>query len=238
MTSSDGPGDLQVWVREDSDGAGLCFGPPGGSLAALTDMERGELSAWKNTNLQRTSGPRISFHSDDDEPPISPELLARMGALDDSFRERPDYLSSRLQREGFLIEPDEDLPTPPAAQSYPSPMSAFLINDDDDPPSGASTPPNVAAEDLPTPPAAQSYPSPMSAFLIDDDDDPPSGASTPPNVAAFAHLSGGERRQMAETTAAAINQTLAMLFLRLGPPPEDIAREFGPITSGGGGAQQ
>lgn len=72
---------------------------------------------------------------------------------------------------------------------------------------------------------------PLRNFLIEDDELPEQsglGQDLPPD----------ERRQLAETTAATINHTLAMLFLRLGPPPEDIARDTRPVTSGGGGAHQ
>jgi hypothetical protein len=72
---------------------------------------------------------------------------------------------------------------------------------------------------------------PLRNFLIEDDELPEQsgfGQDLPPD----------ERRQLAETTAATINHTLAMLFLRLGPPPDDIARDTRPVTSGGGGAHQ
>jgi hypothetical protein len=51
-------------------------------------------------------------------------------------------------------------------------------------------------------------------------------------------LSAAEAQRVAGAAASAINHTLARLFLRLGPPPEDASGDFMPVSSGGGGAQQ
>ncbi|OUD00336.1 hypothetical protein [Streptomyces swartbergensis] len=51
-------------------------------------------------------------------------------------------------------------------------------------------------------------------------------------------LSPEEQKLVADRTASTINHTLAMLFLRLGPPPEATNGDFSPVTSGGGGVRQ
>ncbi|MEU6071247.1 hypothetical protein ABZ864_44125 [Streptomyces sp. NPDC047082] len=51
-------------------------------------------------------------------------------------------------------------------------------------------------------------------------------------------LSPAEAEMVVAASAAAINHTLARLFLRLGPPPEGADGDITPVSSGGGGAQQ
>ncbi|MFF8931496.1 hypothetical protein ACF1AO_29995 [Streptomyces longwoodensis] len=51
-------------------------------------------------------------------------------------------------------------------------------------------------------------------------------------------LSPVERQELALETASLVTDTLARLFLRLGPPPEGTGRDFDPVASGGGGAAQ
>lgn len=51
-------------------------------------------------------------------------------------------------------------------------------------------------------------------------------------------LTWEERQEVAQDTAALISDTLARLFLRLGPPPEGSSPNHDPVPSGGGGASQ
>jgi hypothetical protein len=59
-----------------------------------------------------------------------------------------------------------------------------------------------------------------------------------PAESLFRGLSPEEKRAVAQETASVINDTLARLFLRLGPPPESLRRSHSPTPSSGGGAQQ
>lgn len=66
---------------------------------------------------------------------------------------------------------------------------------------------------------------------------------TPPSQSQDAEpdyldLTPAERDQLAQEAASLVSDTLARLFLRLGPPPEGTDRDFSPVTSGGGGATQ
>ncbi|MEV0016680.1 hypothetical protein [Streptomyces tendae] len=54
----------------------------------------------------------------------------------------------------------------------------------------------------------------------------------------YRELTTVEREQLAEETASLVSDTLARLFLRLGPPPAGTDRDFNPVASGGGGATQ
>jgi hypothetical protein len=57
---------------------------------------------------------------------------------------------------------------------------------------------------------------------------------TPP----LESLSPEEVRHMAWETVRTVNDTLARLFLKLGPPPEGAGGDMSPVASDGGGAQQ
>lgn len=57
-------------------------------------------------------------------------------------------------------------------------------------------------------------------------------------LAEFEALPPEEQRRLASETAAHINETLAALFLRLGPPPANSSGDFSPVTSGDGGARR
>ncbi|WP_143672367.1 hypothetical protein [Streptomyces sp. OK228] len=59
-----------------------------------------------------------------------------------------------------------------------------------------------------------------------------------PELEPIEDLTLDERRLLAAQTASTISHTLALLFLRLGPPPEGASGDASPVTSGGGGAQQ
>ncbi|MER5904365.1 hypothetical protein ABT150_30400 [Streptomyces mirabilis] len=59
-----------------------------------------------------------------------------------------------------------------------------------------------------------------------------------PELEPFEDLTLDERQRLAAQTASTISHTLALLFLRLGPPPEGASGDASPVTSGGGGAQQ
>ena len=52
----------------------------------------------------------------------------------------------------------------------------------------------------------------------------------------IGHLSAKEERVVAEQTADAINDTLARLFVRLGPPPLSTDGGLAPMSSGDGGS--
>ncbi|MDQ0904189.1 hypothetical protein QFZ22_000174 [Streptomyces canus] len=49
-------------------------------------------------------------------------------------------------------------------------------------------------------------------------------------------LSTEDEQLVAERAADAINHTLARLFLRLGPPPQNTDGDFAPVSSSGGGS--
>ncbi|MFD4315005.1 hypothetical protein [Streptomyces sp. NPDC058548] len=51
-------------------------------------------------------------------------------------------------------------------------------------------------------------------------------------------LSPEERSEVAGTSGTSIDHALAMLFIRLGPPPEETELDYAPASNGGGGAQQ
>ncbi|MFD4955187.1 hypothetical protein [Streptomyces sp. NPDC058451] len=59
-----------------------------------------------------------------------------------------------------------------------------------------------------------------------------------PEAEPIEALSPDEKERLAWDTAATINQTLARLFLRLGPPPEGASGDFTPVPSGGGGGAE
>ncbi|GAA1599793.1 hypothetical protein GCM10009731_60930 [Streptomyces globosus] len=63
-------------------------------------------------------------------------------------------------------------------------------------------------------------------------------AGSPAALAEFEALPPEEQRRLASETAAHINETLAALFLRLGPPPTNPSGDFSPVTSGDGGARR
>ncbi|MDG9712633.1 hypothetical protein [Streptomyces sp. DH10] len=56
--------------------------------------------------------------------------------------------------------------------------------------------------------------------------------------AYYADLPPEQRRHLAAETAETINNTLARLFVRLGPPPEGLEHDSSPATSGDGGANR
>ncbi|MFE8925769.1 hypothetical protein [Streptomyces rochei] len=62
--------------------------------------------------------------------------------------------------------------------------------------------------------------------------------STEESEPDYQDLTTAEREQLALETASLVSDTLARLFLRLGPPPAGTGRDFNPVTSGGGGATQ
>ncbi|MFV6032345.1 hypothetical protein [Streptomyces sp. NPDC056264] len=47
-----------------------------------------------------------------------------------------------------------------------------------------------------------------------------------------------ERAEAAPAAANSIDHAMAMLFIRLGPPPEETELDYAPASNGGGGAQQ
>ncbi|MFE6787859.1 hypothetical protein ACFVFF_36970 [Streptomyces sp. NPDC057680] len=51
-------------------------------------------------------------------------------------------------------------------------------------------------------------------------------------------LSTEEKSEVAGASGTSINHALAMLFIRLGPPPEETELDYAPASNGGGGAQQ
>lgn len=53
-----------------------------------------------------------------------------------------------------------------------------------------------------------------------------------------AELLPAELAAVASTAASSIDHALALLFIRLGPPPEETPINFAPASTGGGGAQQ
>lgn len=55
-------------------------------------------------------------------------------------------------------------------------------------------------------------------------------------LAAVRSLPSVEQEQLARAAASLVSDTLARLFLRLGPPPEGTDRDSDPVASGDGGA--
>ncbi|MFE6223046.1 hypothetical protein [Streptomyces sp. NPDC057854] len=47
-----------------------------------------------------------------------------------------------------------------------------------------------------------------------------------------------ELAKVADSSEGTIDHALAMMFIRLGPPPEPTEVDYAPASSGGGGAQQ
>ncbi|MDV9188467.1 hypothetical protein R6L23_09610 [Streptomyces sp. SR27] len=64
------------------------------------------------------------------------------------------------------------------------------------------------------------------------------GRQRSPLDEAPSQLSSEERSEVASASGASIDHALAMLFIRLGPPPEETELDYAPASSGGGGAQQ